>query len=553
MEVAAIPPVVTDEEVRETYVFVSRYRDLFTSEIRFDLLKWHYKPWLPPVVDPSNEPTCSAELLLHLKRLHFRPDAIPCFNKTSCQGILSAFSRKYQKDIKCDICHARARATPHHVSFMKDAFEADYFDPDDNLGTFERTFAFASANGASGSFYSKSVAIIQSSLSGKTRTMMELSRRIPMIYICNREPNESSGYPLSTPDLFDWLSTVPDYISGDLDIYVHCQCAALLDVHGRYCLGVMQQCVQSPAEQWVEYLQKFNRIQKLENFVRYVISEARELAAQMFRNARDIKMSNFLWNFDTRLMVGRRYMCPTPPLFSQSLLTWIICIDEARRFAKHVPKGCTYDLLTHLKIAMEKLPAGGVLVCMDSDIDILRPIEHTECESISERCWKQVVLTDSLTWDLGKRCLRQWVPKYMEETFVLQRKCLYGRPMWVSLILSGGDDAVMDLAQVKLFEAHPGNLHSERDGNFSSGALLALFASRVHLQINSDFGCKNQMVSSHLAHCDLIDGKDTAIISYPPDPVFAQASSNVWRREAEILQKMLDCSKIVQSGQCARW
>ncbi len=544
MDIAS-PVLVTNEECKETFAFVQKYKDFFPLEVRHRLTEWlNNIRCFPQDLKPYNTPFSAEDLLLHIRRLHYLIDVVPSFDEEMCQNIVSGFCRIYQKDVKCDICHASAMGTLRRPATYVEAFRVDYFDPDDIRGTFERTFAFASQKGALNSYYSKSVAIIQCSLSGKTRCMMELSRRIPMIYICNRE-SDDSGYPISTPDILHWLSTVPDNVNGYADVYVHCRCAALLDVLGTYCVAFIRQCVDSVEEKWEEYLQKFIKIQKTRKFVENVTNEAGPLAEKFFAAARTAGMSEFAWHYVEKLVeIGRTWL-PTKPLYPHSLLSWIICIDEARRFAKYVPKGCRNDLLTHLNRVARRLPVGAVFVYMDtySDINVMTPNKRTGSERSSETGLEQLVLTDVLTWDLGKRCLGHWVPKYMEETFVLERKCLYGRPMWFSLILSKGNTTVIPLAEAKIFDRRRlgGRPVSMVGVEFSREALLALLASRAYLRISPDFGCNSQMVGSYLAHCDLLEANNAAIISYPPDPVVAQASSNIWRENAAYLQKMIEC------------
>ncbi len=48
--------------------------------------------------------------------------------------------------------------------------------------------------------------LITSSMMGKTRLMKEMSRHIPSVYICLRKAG-SSGYPLRTPTLADWIES----------------------------------------------------------------------------------------------------------------------------------------------------------------------------------------------------------------------------------------------------------------------------------------------------------------------------------------------------------
>ena len=48
--------------------------------------------------------------------------------------------------------------------------------------------------------------LITSSMMGKTRLMKEMSRYIPLVYICARSA-ASTGYPPRTPAIIDWFDS----------------------------------------------------------------------------------------------------------------------------------------------------------------------------------------------------------------------------------------------------------------------------------------------------------------------------------------------------------
>ena len=57
------------------------------------------------------------------------------------------------------------------------------------------------------SYIAPYTSLITSSMMGKSRLMKEMSRFIPCVYLCLRPAKTSSGYPLRTPVIAEWIET----------------------------------------------------------------------------------------------------------------------------------------------------------------------------------------------------------------------------------------------------------------------------------------------------------------------------------------------------------
>lgn len=155
----------------------------------------------------------------------------------------------------------------------------------------------------------------------------------------------------------------------------------------------------------------------------------------------------------------------TTPADGDFFLSWMVCLDEARRFNKK-PKGCKHDLLTHFIRAARLLPQGAILIFMDtlSQLRVLFPRTLFSSERMVDTGTKLAVLTDILSWDLGARAFKGQVPQTIHESTRVEFMSLYGRPMWNAMRESQDHARILKTAQLKL-------LGKRRDSRKNPGRL----------------------------------------------------------------------------------
>ena len=112
-------------------------------------------------------------------------------------------------------------------------------DPDSEFTRALRFFLYCSVNGAEGEYYSKSCAIVQSSGSGKSRTITTLAEMLPVIYICQRD-DKDTGYPQTLVKIFERLGAVsPEAESLRLsDLYIYLRCVAFFQTSAKFAAAI---------------------------------------------------------------------------------------------------------------------------------------------------------------------------------------------------------------------------------------------------------------------------------------------------------------------------
>ena len=115
--------------------------------------------------------------------------------------------------------------TEEEVTSRQQEFNVSFFDRYYYSHSFQAFLEHVTVEGGRGTFYSKSVAIIQHSCGGKSRLVAEVGRRMPLFYICNRGPNDT-GFPLSTPDVIKRLAEHPLDKRARVEAFYFCRCVA---------------------------------------------------------------------------------------------------------------------------------------------------------------------------------------------------------------------------------------------------------------------------------------------------------------------------------------
>ena len=268
----------------------------------------------------------------------------------------------------------------------------------------------------------------------------------------------------------------------------------------------------------------------------------------------------------TAMRSAGRSMEVTTPVDGSFFLSWMVCLDEARRFNRR-PKGCKHDLLTQFIRAARLLPQGAVLVFMDtlSQLRVLFPRTLFSSERMIDTGSKLAVLTDILSWDLGARTFKEQVPQTIHESTRVEFMSLYGRPMWNAMRESQDHTMILKTAQLKL-------LGKRRDSRKNPSRLgrLALLASLIDFDVNPLFKSTFKMVGSFLAHLDYYHGAgelctervgkaaaakikaskrvsliksrkvtQALIISYPSDPIVSTAASEFIQHQPDAIAAAL--------------
>lgn len=124
---------------------------------------------------------------------------------------------------------------PNAYQLAKAFYEGSYADPNQGVARAFNWFSNVSEHGGVKTFYSKSVAIVQSSGSGKSRLVYELAANIPTIYVCLRKPDDT-GIPKGSPvDLYNLIVGRPaprieDRVPSKCDLWVYSCCVAFFCV-----------------------------------------------------------------------------------------------------------------------------------------------------------------------------------------------------------------------------------------------------------------------------------------------------------------------------------
>lgn len=152
------------------------------------------------------------------------------------------------KDVKCRLCSApqtqdaAARSELDAQQFAKAFYDGSYADPNQGVARALNFFNHVSENGGVKDFYSKSVAVVQSSGSGKSRLIYELAARTPTIYVCLRK-SDDTGIPKGSPvDLYELIVGGPvphieDRVPGKSDLWVYSCCVAFFCVANIFTLA----------------------------------------------------------------------------------------------------------------------------------------------------------------------------------------------------------------------------------------------------------------------------------------------------------------------------
>ena len=129
--------------------------------------------------------------------------------------------------------YQESRQSKGAIFTIKKEFSVDYTDKFGNLERLWRYLTVASKRGGMHPIYSKSCAIVQSSCSGKTRSVLELGHHLPLFYVCQRQPDDS-GYPKQNIKLTEKLALTleeKEQCKGEpyhLDILRYCKCVSFL-------------------------------------------------------------------------------------------------------------------------------------------------------------------------------------------------------------------------------------------------------------------------------------------------------------------------------------
>lgn len=149
------------------------------------------------------------------------------------------------------ICTMKQRASiiaaaggADQLRVLKERFNVPYKDDNQFLYSFVSYLNSLVSDGFRKQYYSSSVAVLQSSYSGKSRLMSRLAELLPMAYICCPEKSVLPSYPLQTP--IDWEMLFSFNTRREMpartDFFILARCISFLNTLALFCASVALKC-----------------------------------------------------------------------------------------------------------------------------------------------------------------------------------------------------------------------------------------------------------------------------------------------------------------------
>lgn len=238
------PPRIPLDEYREALPFLAGYIDSIPREVAIHIdtkgIAWK---------TPESKyilPVCRALLDLWVYSSTGEDG-----RRKTCAKIREQMFSTYNVTTRGCLCIMRERASviaaaggAEQLSILKERFNVPYKDGHKFVYIFVSYLNSLIFHGFRTRYFSCSVAILQSSYSGKSRLMARLAELLPMAYICCPEKSVIPSYPLQTPIDWDMLLSMSSYdANSDLaNSLIFARCISFLNTLALFCASVALAC-----------------------------------------------------------------------------------------------------------------------------------------------------------------------------------------------------------------------------------------------------------------------------------------------------------------------
>lgn len=237
------PPKITLEEYYEVLPVLSCYKYYIPNDVAIHIdatgLRWK---------DPESKhilPTCRA-----LLDLWGYSETGEEGRRKICAKIRRAMLHATGATTRSCLCTMRERASiiaaaggAEQLSLLKERFNVPYKDGHQFVYNFVSYLNSLIFHGFRARYFSCSVAILQSSYSGKSRLMARLAELLPMAYICCPKTSVIPSYPVQTPIDWELLVSVPSYKTAhETTSFIFLRCVSFLNTLALFCASVALAC-----------------------------------------------------------------------------------------------------------------------------------------------------------------------------------------------------------------------------------------------------------------------------------------------------------------------
>ncbi|KAK0460599.1 uncharacterized protein EV420DRAFT_1641149 [Desarmillaria tabescens] len=386
-------------------------------------------------------------------------------------------------------------------------------------------------------------AMIQSSGTGKSRTMHEIAAQIFTIPINIRETDSSSGgapYPDPDAELRDYLISP----GGTLRIRYLCFLCTLFD-NVREVLQTLagNRAGMYTAFLWRTYLANAESNNR-GNLYHNVIERARELEVKYAssQSGSSIEQKNLVE------VTKKSYRNLIDMLVSNSKLKLLIYIDEAHTLAPMGPgKRNSYDPLCS---AMADLGGSNHFIIFMSTTGALSLLGRPKSDHISARAVNVTAKLPApftiLPFDVYANIQYDDPGLTFERIWSIQHLACFGRPMWHAMLAAGANEQWLiflarsklthkDCAETPKFKIHQGmpvNETSKRDTSKGEPDLFKMALADVRVMIEYEprrekaRRLQEEMVKGHMRVAFSVpDHREYMRSGHPSEPVLAEAAA----------------------------
>jgi len=389
---------------------------------------------------------------------------------------------------------------------MKSAFhDIEYHNCHNVLNTFKNHLNNCASNwhGAYYSeFYAPYIVFFQSSGTGKSKLLQQLSNNHYVLYLC-LHVSPSSGIPQATKYACKFLLQKSENIMVRTVAFL-CACIELLDNKS---------------------IQEWNDMQKTDKFGEVVEEKAGEYAEKLNKLSKDLKFQDL-----ERLCISeiKRIWLEKSEhvsVFVKSKAKLVFIFDEARSLLKNDLDSLDqkdYRFL-NFRRALRCLPENIFTIIADtlSTLSNFQPVSSLDPSSRVQRHAYKLFSPFYLipTFDLFKKENSQlWTLKDLFST---------GRPLWGAALSKGIEiPDLICLAQQKLIGGITKDQWIENKPNIASA--IAILSSRISINVVLGSQIASELVAGYMAICFYIsDDFQRLMIMYPSEPILAEASAQL--------------------------
>ncbi|EFP78977.1 uncharacterized protein PGTG_04933 [Puccinia graminis f. sp. tritici CRL 75-36-700-3] len=397
------------------------------------------------------------------------------------------------------------------AKYAQQGFQSDYLNSDNILDPVLETLRENATNWARDDYKAPFTAVIGPTMSGKTRLIMELAKKVPVVYICLR-PEESTGLP-SRSKLADYL--LPEKRPTDLKLHYTNVLIAIFQAVADYFKSpeIVKRDQESQLTSWYEH-----------SFPTDGKTDTGEFAAQV-----QVKMDT-LQKLDGNkgFPALKRALADYSELriTQDDRLKIILAIDEARSMLK-LKDGSEDSPFCVFRRVLSQIPSAHGFFALFTDTTSR---VANFCPSLK---YDQSARLHDLGWDLFAPIyqlqtldLFAYKPKTWKEFVSPTRLMSYGAPFYgpyfrqaeMELGTIAAISQVIMIAQKKL-------LLTKSPDNMSQTQIFALLGPIIQPPLYTAWDLNAELLSSHAAHCMYISpARDRVVCQYPSQPIYATAA-----------------------------